>query len=128
MAYGQTAVLRVKDTGGFLRIDLEPVPGKFWVFVPQHVSDRWERTNWHPHISMTYATHNKQDSSIFERIVQRWDGKTECIKVEDITRNGTLVVKQGEGVGNDWGIWRHYIYGTWGDRWTKSNFGLHISM
>ena len=48
LAYGQTAVLRVRDTGGFLRIDLEPVPGKFWVFVPQHVLDRWDRADWRP--------------------------------------------------------------------------------
>ena len=31
MAHGQTADLRVRDTGGFMRIDLEPVPGRFWV-------------------------------------------------------------------------------------------------
>ena len=71
MTHGQTAVLHVRDAGGFLRIDLEPAPGRFWVFVPQHVLDRWERIDWHPHISMTYADHNTQKQEIFERIKPR---------------------------------------------------------
>ena len=48
MAYGQTAVLHVKDTNGFLRIDLEPVHGRFWVFVPKHVLERWEKSTGTP--------------------------------------------------------------------------------
>ena len=119
MKYGQTAVLHVRDNHyGFMRIDLEPVKGRFWFLVPQWVIDGWKKDDWHPHISMTYESGNTVDGETFESVRRRWDGKTECIKIASVTQNGALMLRE-EGIGNDWQIWKHYIAGTYKGKWEK---------
>ena len=99
------------------------------MFAPQHILDRWEKQGWKPHISMTRTQDNEQPPAVYDRIVKKWDGKEECIKVSEVTQNGTLRLDEREGFGNDWNVWRLYIYGTFGpEKWVKNNFGLHISM
>ena len=129
MKYGQTAILRVRDDKGFMRIDLEPVEGKFWVFVPQRRLDEWERIDWKQHISMTQTQHNEQPPEVYSRVKQKWDGKEVCVKISVINTNGTLSLDENDGIGNDWNVWRLYIYGTFGpEKWNVNKFGLHISM
>ena len=88
LKYGQTAILHVRDKIGFPRIELEPVQGKFWVRVPPRVVEGWKIDDWHPHISMTFQKANTVDREVFESVKRRWDGRTECIKIESITQNG----------------------------------------
>jgi len=114
MNYGQTAIARVRDDDGFMRIDLEPVEGKFWVFASQNKLDEWERTGWKPHVSMTQTRHNNQPPEVYDRVVQKWDGKEVCIKISKVNTNGTLTLDESDGIGNDWNVWRLYIYGTFG--------------
>ena len=61
LKYGQTAILHVRDTNGFLRSDLEPVQGQFWVLVPPRVVEGWKKTTGTPHISMTFQKANTVD-------------------------------------------------------------------
>ena len=129
MEYGQTAIAHVTDEGGFMRIDLEPVKGKFWVFASQNKVDEWERTGWKPHVSMTRTEDNEQPPEVYDRVVQKWDAKEVCIKISVINTNGTLSLDESDGIGNDWNIWRLYIYGTFGPKkLNKNRLGLHISM
>jgi len=40
--------------------------------------------------------------------------------VLEVTQNGTLRLDEEEGIGNDWNVWRLYIYGTFGpEKWEK---------
>ena len=77
---------------------------------------------------MTYQRDNPLSRDVYESVKRRWDGRTECIKIESVTNNGTLVLKEGDGFGNDWEVWKHYINGTYKWKWDENKFGLRISM
>ena len=61
MRYGQTAVAHVRtNEWGYQRIDLDPVPGRFWSFETQAKRDEWAREKWKLHISLTYAHQSEE--------------------------------------------------------------------
>ena len=64
---------------------------------------------------------------MYDRVVDRWDGKEVCVKISKVNQNRTLSLDERDGVGSDWNAWRMYIYGTFKGKW-DDGFGLHISM
>jgi len=127
LAHGQTAIARVRDDGDFLRIDLEPVPGRWWMFKTQEMLDYWRSTNYRFHISLTRKEHSKEDPAIFERIKTRWDGQTVTIRIEEVKPSGNLMLDMNHGIGADTDVQHLYRTGTFAGKY-ENGYGLHISM
>ena len=126
--HGQTAVARVRDTNGFLRIDLEPVPGRWYMFKTKEMLDHWESIGWNFHISLTRKEDSKEDPAVFERIRNRWDGQTVTVKISKVEPSGNLILDTTDGIGADPDVQRLYATGTFAKKLKDNKYGLHISM
>ena len=127
LEHGQTAIARVRDDTEFLRIDLEPVPGRWWRFKTQAVLDEWKRINFRFHISLTRKEHSDEDPEVFRRIKRRWDGREVTIRIKSVESSGNLILDPEDGIGADPYVQKLYNSGTFW-RKAKKGYGPHISM
>ena len=107
----------------FFRIELEPLEEWTWLCAPDKV-EAYFKTSWRPHVTLANWGWSWSDFSL---VFDKYDGNEAVIKIHHVGAGGTAVLAY-EGLGADWDLWRVYIDGDQGYKWTENSFGLHISM
>jgi hypothetical protein len=126
---GQWATARVRDNNGFMRIDLDPLPGYWWDFKKQEILDEWKKDDYRFHISLTRTKHMKEDHpELFQRVKDRWNDRLVNIKISKVAPSGNLILDTRYGIGADPNVQRIYATGSYADKLKENNYGLHISM
>ena len=123
MTVGLPAILQVKWTEGFARIDLIPLHGWTWLATPSSVVKETLK-GWAPHVSISKYTVNEV---VFQRLVDRYHNTETAIRIARVTC-GAVAVLAWEGLGGDLDLWTLYEDGEFGYRWRENGCGPHISM
>ena len=118
----------MRDDKGFMRIDLEPVKGRWWHFKKQAVLEEWKRIDYKFHVSLTKTKDMKEDHpELFQRVKDRWNNRLLNIRISKVEPSGNLILDPRFGIGADPDAQRLYATGTYGEKLTDG-YGLHISM
>ena len=126
---GQWAVARVRHENGFMRIDLEPVPGRWWDFKKQEKLDEWKKIDYKFHISLTQTKDMKKDHpELFQKVKDKWNNRMLNIRISKFEPSGNLILDTNHGIGADPNVQRIYATGTFAKKLKDNKYGLHISM